>query len=525
MKHRIINFLKRYPELFFDILQMPPEIVIYKVDITNELTEFADHSRFGFDVKFMGTDFSFLNIHEEQIQKYFISKLSKAVEIKLNMSFEELEQIRIDQIETSKIKFDISSNWWGHVGKIHSDYLKISFLPIEVLKTNVNIFSDKDLNDLAKNPNIKWTKEIIEELFINSKAWAILSKNEYLPWTEELLDRYFDKWDWKSISGNYRIPWTKEIIEKYFDILDWEIISNDLARKENIKWTNEIIEKLCINSKNWGNISRNKSLPWTEELLDKYFDKWEWAGISGNRGLPWTEELLDKYFDKWNWKAISGNYGIPWTKDLIQKFNKKLDFEELSRRENVPWDIDILEAYKNKWKWEWILTQNNFPWTKVLIEKYYDKINWIGSFLESKDNNISYVIPKIAKSKKIILDIKMLLYFKDKWKLNPIDEYGQKYYGEWNTVSLYYKLNLDLVENYFELLDPDFLIENDSIISFRLIEIIEAKLDRDKFLQFLEKENTLSERRIITNKEKIWQKIIRYYFDEEALLEIIKTES
>lgn len=511
MKARVVNFFKRNPELLYDILEMNGDFILY-----DPAPRYI--SLVGFDDK--AKDFDYVGKYKDKIKVFFKNTFKREIQINLNKvkSFEERENERILFLRNEGLKWDIKSFdgsvKWSNESKLHGP----------------------------------WSLRIIDE-FRDKWDWSTLSRNQSLKLTEVLVEKFEDRWDWKNgLDWHVFLPKTESFQRKYWRRMNYKLtiipydelineIENfdsdnlyDLSQNRWIKWTIDIIEKGFLNEEkfkthhfalSWRALSENPSIPWDKFFLEYFKKHLRWEGLSGNTGLNWSEEFIDRYKEKWNWKILCRNKAVPWTAKLIEKYKDNIDYNELVWNESIKWNIELLESNRDKWNWETLVQMRNFPWTKLMLEKYYKNIKWTGGFYEvDRNSGYEYAIPEIFNNKTIQLDKKMAMFFKEKWKLNPLDENQlqspdvkwQSYLGEWNYVSLNFILNIDLIEEFYEMFDKSLLLDNPSIISFRLIEIMEEKFGKEKFLEFLDEGEE-----IISNKQKIWQNILYYYFDEEVL--------
>jgi hypothetical protein len=244
--------------------------------------------------------------------------------------------------------------------------LSVHFPLDEQLLSNYADDLDWSSSGISGNPNIIWTKDLIQKM---SKRldWSTFSVKNQTP--NELLT--FEQVDWECLSANSKIGWDLSFIAQNMAKINFKSLSHNVG----VQWSFNFLEEYK-DKWDWQNLSQNPQLPWSEELIERYLDKWDWVSLSFNKGIPWSIELVEKYFDKWSWTGLCTNPSFPWSVSLIEKYMNWVDWGRfagsslgLSKNEGLNWSLQLLRRYKDKWGEQGLSKNEGITWTVEMINE------------------------------------------------------------------------------------------------------------------------------------------------------------
>jgi len=178
---------------------------------------------------------------------------------------------------------------WSALSNNRSLYFPWS---LEFLKKHQDLIDWKEFSN-NPNPAIPWSSEFLDTFkdrldWEQLSNWKVVIDGEHgRPWTEELLQEFEPFWDFTELANNPWLTWTEEMIERYAE--KYQLLGL-LSSHRKMPWSEDLIAKYQ-NQWDWAKLLSNDAVSWDWELLLKYEDKVD------NITAPYqTERLWNKLF-------------------------------------------------------------------------------------------------------------------------------------------------------------------------------------------------------------------------------------
>ena len=227
----------------------------------------------------------------------------------------------------------------------------------------------KDENNIIKN---------IQQ-FTDNIDFNLLSKREDVKFSDLLLNTFLEEdWNWKSISASKKLNISNSfLIDNQDKDWDWDILSQG----GNIAIDKELLEHTKNRPWNWTLLSSNNSLRMTiAELLSLGISGWDWETLSGRMDIPFDNDSIlstvDKSYISWDWNLLSSRSDLQYTEDFVLKiYNKSLDWHAVSRMNSFCPTINVLSKLSS-FDLDWDAISQNHSLSKDVLWPYREKLNW-----------------------------------------------------------------------------------------------------------------------------------------------------
>ena len=395
-----------------------------------------------------------------QCKKFNLSLVKKEIEKQPFQDITELYLLFLDVKDINKLRITCNNN---------KNIIDSKRLWVKLLK--------RDFNCVDKlTPRDTYFFKYVDYNIMLKRSFSIpidflKRKIKYLPWNGMLryiiLNRrnykLFEKYDYKMLGGislHCNRSLTSEMIDKYPKEWLWNKIS------QYIVLTKTFIEKYK-NKLDWYYICWNQTF--TEELIDKYKDNIKWCVLSRRGNL--NEKIVFKYEKYWNWGELSQNSSA-LTINVLNKYKRELHW-------NHVWQyIELKDIhFNNKFLYNfivWYTISRNETLTSDMIEKHKDKIDF-------KQLPMSKHTIKIIEKYKLYNEYNYLWYnFKSSIKVLKYLEKKDKNIINWNDLSKYIVLDLDMFKTFRDKWDISELCKNDTL-SQEMIRLVEKELSEDNY--------------------------------------------
>lgn len=227
----------------------------------------------------------------------------------------------------------------------------------------------KDENNIIKN--IQQFKDNID--------FNLLSKREDVKFSDLLLNTFLEEdWNWKSISASKKLNISNSfLIDNQDKDWDWDILSQG----GTIAIDKELLEHTKNRPWNWTLLSSNNSLKMTiAELLSLGISGWDWETLSGRMDILFDNDSIlstvDKSYISWDWNLLSSRSDLQYTEDFVLKiYSKSLDWYAVSRMNSFCPTINVLSKLSS-FDLDWDAISQNHSLSKDVLWPYREKLNW-----------------------------------------------------------------------------------------------------------------------------------------------------
>ncbi|GGW61403.1 uncharacterized protein DUF4433 [Winogradskyella epiphytica] len=351
----------------------------------------------------------------------------------------------------------------------------------------------------------------------NAYLWELITKKFEYEELSALVSKTSNEtvfnWDYNYF---YNLPDFNPLnyLDENFDIINWDAFSSSDSLNKSLRrnkdlfsygvWIDIIFKLLKTKNYKWNfkSLSKLDSINWNTSILKVKSSRWDWKYLSENSSCfkkdsgfrerfnefvefidfqsfskrtdsDISEELIDDLIHKnWDWESLSNNHSIKISLDFICKHkDKKWDWENLSFRKDIVFSNELfIKLFDKEWNWQEISQRKDLEFNEDLIRSLSSRsLDW----------------ELVSKNKTFVPNVNVLSLLKSK-KL------------EWNYISKNPQLSIEVLWDYKELLNWEFVTQN-NVVEFSDISFL------NKYKDYLDWDYISDSKKFILSHENLTQ--------------------